>query len=198
MPTMSKVMICNMALSHIGAGKIEQLEEASPEAKSCRLWYDFAREQALEAFNWSFARKREALASHSEAPPPEWLYRYVYPARALTIREIVNPSGPDADAIPYTIEIDEGEQKSVLTNLAEAVALYTTNIQATQSYSRHFIITLSHLLAYYLTFELTGKQKMRATEQAAYINGLGVAPAHNANETVEKAPRDAEWIRARA
>src|SRR3546814_8520623 len=102
----SKVQICNMALSHIGSkSTIESVDEPSAAAQQCRLWYEMARRQALGAYNWTFARKRLALAIHNDDPPEGlWNFRYQYPADCLKAREIENPGGPDMDAIKYEIE----------------------------------------------------------------------------------------------
>ena len=67
MSVVSQVLIANMALSNIGTkSEIASLDENSVEAKQCKLWYDLSRKQALEAFDWGFARKRLTLALHAD------------------------------------------------------------------------------------------------------------------------------------
>ena len=201
MATISKVRIANMALSHVGTkSTIESLTEDSAEAHECDLWYDYCRLQALEAYDWNFARKRQTLALHSDDPPEGvWGFRYQYPADCVALRNIVNPLGPDADAIPFEVEMnDTGETKTILTDMEDAVMAYTFNQSVTVMYSPFFVMTFSYLLAHHIAFSLTGKTKIRDTMIGIYDNLILTAPAHNANERVGKPPRDADWIRGRS
>jgi hypothetical protein len=134
MAIFSKVKICNLALSKLGArNKIEDIEEATAEAEACNMWYDLALETALEAFDWSFARKRASLAPSAFDPPEGvWAFRYQWPNDCVAPRQIEHPSHntgneysyggspnymEDPDAIPFTSELGDLETKTILTNL---------------------------------------------------------------------------------
>lgn len=189
-----------MALSVIGArSTIESFTEDSSEAQQVDTWYNYSRVQSLEAFNWNFARKRVAMALHDEdAPDVEWLFRYQYPADCVAAREIQNPLGTTANAIPFQIEADAtGESKSILTNTEDAVLIYTWDLTSTVLFSAFFIEALVHVLAYHIAFPLTGSRKIKEDMLGVYNTLLRQAPAHNANEGVEVLPREAEWIRGR-
>lgn len=201
MLSVSDTFIANAALEQIGAKSgIQNLNENSVEAKACKFWYEFCRVHVLEAYNWGFARKRLALAASSDDPPEGvWSYRYQYPVDCLRAREIENPLGPTADAIPFTIEeTSDGSAKSILTNAEEAKLVYTRDVQQTSLFPAHFIDTLAAQLASRIALKLTGKRTIRDDMQKLYAGLLTVAPAHDANEAVEDKPREAEWIRARA
>ena len=80
--------IANMALSHVGAeSDIESLTEKTAEAIQCNLWYNFSRQQILEIYDWSFARRRLGLAPHDDTISETstdpwagvWSFRYQYP-----------------------------------------------------------------------------------------------------------------------
>jgi len=196
----SQVLIANMALSNIGTkSEIASLDENSVEAKQCKLWYDLSRKQALEAFDWGFARKRLTLALHADdAPEDRWAYRYQYPADCITARYIENPGGPTADAVPFEIELsDDGSTKSIVTDMEDAKLIYTFDQQQTGIFSLHFVETLSHLLASHIALKLTGKRSIKGDMIQAYRSLIRVAPAQNANEQIARAPREAESIRAR-
>lgn len=198
--SVSETTIANMALDSLGSKSvIASLTEASPEAKACKLWYDASRRQALEAFNWSFARRRLTLASHSDAAPEQrWNFRYQYPVDCIKAREIENPLGPDADAIPFTIELDDAATvKTILTDLDDAVLIYTSDISNTSLFSMFFVDTLSALLAARIAIKITGKRTLKGDMIQQYNSLLRIAPAHDANEAVGKKPREAEHIRAR-
>ena len=195
---LSKVKICNMALGNLGSSDtIESLTENSVAAKQCNLWYDESRQEALEAFDWSFARKRQALAPHSEDPPDAWSYRYQYPADCVTAREIENPLGAEADPVPFTVEMAADGTKCILTNLDEAVLVYTYDQETVSSFSKHFVRTLAFAIALNICMVITGKRTIKQDMAGQLSRHIALAPAHNANEEVKAPPRDADWIRGR-
>ena len=200
MAAIDKVTIGNMALSHVGADStIESFEEKSAEANAVELWYDLARKETLEAFNWNFARTTLIMALHAEAAPEAlWDFRYQYPSDALKIREMENPAGKLADRVSFTIQLDSTKStKTILTNLEDAVAIYTFDLETTALFSSHFIQTLSRLLASRIAQQLTNKKKIADDNFALYLKMIGDAASVDANEEVFDPPREAEWIRAR-
>lgn len=199
MATVSKVMIANLALGKIGNNNpIESFDEASAQAKACKRWYEACRLQALEAFDWSFARKRLTLATHGdEADEDEWAYRYQYPADCVVARYIVNPLGKEADPVPYDIEVSANGTKSIVTNMEDAVLVFTFDQETVTMFSWHFIDTLSALLGWRIAPALNGSSEIIQARLNEYRALLVAAPAQNANEQMKAAPREAPWIRGR-
>lgn len=207
MTVISSTRIGNMALSHIGArSKIESLEEVSSEAAEILLWYDWSRRQVLEAFDWGFARKRLTLALHGDTISTTstdplagvWGFRYQYPADCVVMRKIQNPNAPPDDAIPFDVETSlDGLEKTILTDMNDAVGVYTYDAVSPTLFSPFFISTLSHLIAHYVAYPITGKRQVALQEMQIYQQMLGMASAHSANERMGDPPRDADWIRAR-
>jgi len=208
----SKVRIANMALSFIGAkSTIESLTEDSAEAKECNLWYDYSRLQTLSTNDWSFARRRQTLATHGDDPPDGiWAYRYVYPSDAVVLRKLENPSGsallayyPDystfqADAVPFSVEMsDDTTTKSILTDLNEAVAVYTFDQEQVNFFTPFFVEMLALQIASRVGFALTGELDIVNTMVQRFIRMAAIAPAQDANERVGQPPRDADHIRGR-
>lgn len=203
----SPIGISNMALSHIGAkSTIESFTEKGAEAKQADIWYDYSRLQVLEAFDWSFARKRVTMSLHGDtisetATDPlagVWGYRYQYPGDCLAARKIQNPSAPPDDAVPFEIETSlNGQEKTILTDLQDAVLVYTWDLTNTDMFSSLFVSALSHLLAHQIAFSLTGDRKIKITELQIYQSVLREAMSTSANEGVSAPPREAEWIRDR-
>ena len=193
------VSISNMAISHVGANStIESLTEDSPEAKAANIWYNPARRQTLKAYNWNFARKRQTLAAHGDAPPLDrWAYRYRYPADALAIRELENPGGRDADAVPYTVEMSDDGTKSILTNMQTAKAVYTFDQQSAALFSENFVSILARLMAHYIAPALTGKRRIAELQLNIWQQMITFLPAQDANEGMDEPARDAEWVRDR-
>lgn len=197
--SLSTTRIANMALSHIGAkSTIESLTESSAEAQECSLWYDFSRLQTLEAFDWSFARRRLTLTKHTEDPPGIWGYRYVYPANCVSFRMIQHPAGEEADAIPFDIEVDSTLQaKSILTDLDDAIGVWTFDLETVNLFSPLFVEMFSLALASHIAIALTGDMEIKKEVVAGFASLKLAAPAANANERVGRHPREAESIRLR-
>ena len=199
--TISEVRICNMALSHVGTkSSIESITEDSPEAKQCDLWYDFSRRQALAVNDWSFARKRLTLATHSDDPPDGiWGFRYQYPSDCIKFRELQNPGGKTLDAVPFESELDLNQQtKTIVTDLDDAVGVYTFNLIETTLFSELFVEVLSLAIGVHIAKNLTGKKSIRDDLLAEFNQLVRVAGASDGNESMGAPPRESEWIRGRA
>ncbi len=195
----SKVKIANMALSNIGTkSNIESFTEISPEARQARLHYDFARAVALSSYPWSFATKRLTLATHADATTTDWTFRYMYPADCFVARLLENPVGLDADPVPFSVEMSlDGSTKTILTDLDDAVLVYTFDQEATELFSPYFVRALSFMLAHLLAMPLTGKQSIAADMWNQFLFLIGGAEASNANEAQERPKREAPNIEAR-
>ena len=213
----SKVEIGRLALSNVGARtSIESFTENSAEANAVNTWYDTCRKQTLEAFDWNFARKRQVLAPHGDAPPEgQWEFRYQYPSDCVMARRIENPvvpppglpisanpifmslTGAGQDAVPFTIEISTDGTMSILCNLDEAVLVYTFNLENTALFSLLFVEALARNIGSHIAFTLTGKLEVAEKQLGAFFTLVRIAQGTNANEGIPTAPRDAEWIRGR-
>jgi hypothetical protein len=189
-----------MALSHLGeSGAIESFEEQTPQGRQVRLWYDFSRVSTLESYNWSFARKRRILAEHSDDPPDGiWQYRYQYPDDCVKARWIENPLGPDADKVPFSVEQSEdGFSKTILTDMEDAKLIYTKNVESPSLFTMHFAQTLSLNLGAHMAVALTGKRSLKEGLMEEWYRSVILSQGYDANEEIQKAPREAEVIRGR-
>ena len=209
MASISKTQIANMALSHVGdRHNIENVEtEVSTEADECRLWYDYSREQALQSYDWNFARARVQLTTHAAEIPTTanepmagvWAYRYIYPAGCLAVRKIQHPNAPPDDALPFEIELSPDKKtKTILTNMESAVCVYTFAQEEVSLYPPKFVLALSLALAVNICFTLSGKIKLKERLYRDFLDASASAAADSANEQVSPSPRDADWIRDRS
>lgn len=195
-----KVQICNMALGRLGSTEvIESLTENSVNAKQCKLWYDAARIVALEAYNWSFARRSLALSSHNvDAPTYRWAYRYQMPSDCVAPRLIENPAGPTADAVPYEVENAGDGTLSIVTDQATATLIYTFDLTAEALFSMHFVNMLAVQLAVFMNPAITGKRSIADELKKDFFSMRDFAPASDAFSHVSRPERDAACITARA
>jgi len=195
----SPVEIGRMVLSILGVrSNIESFSENSDAAKKINIFYNQARRQALSAFDWSFARKVKALASHATAPDNGWAYRYQIPVDFVQARGLVNPLGREGDS-PASERSVVGTEVTLQTNEEQAVLIYTYDVTFTEAMPPSFISAFAHLLAYYVAPDLMGEagRKERGTFLQLYEMMLGKAMSEDANSEVPPPERDATWIRDR-
>lgn len=194
-----KVKICNMALGNIGVGdRISSFDDKTPEANASKLWYDPARLAALEAYNWSFARRSQDLALHAlDAPSNRWRYRYQVPADYVSARLIENPAGVHADAVPYEIETADDGSLSIVTDMGNATLIYTFDQTNVSAFSMHFTSLLAFQMSVYLCYELAGKFGIVDRMQRQVTALRNDAPNADASSSVGVPERDAIWIRER-
>lgn len=114
---MDDTAVCNMMLSALGTrSQIANMQEASPEAEACLLWYNQTRDELLRKVPWSWARFNRNLAVLKAAkgtpenplgagltPPTGWAYTYAWPSDCIAARFIVPViNGAAGPAIPLT------------------------------------------------------------------------------------------------
>lgn len=201
MALISKTDIANLAASHIGAeNQIADLaSDKGPIARICRTYYDVARREALEYYDWSFARKFQTLASHDDGPADNWTYVYRLPSDCITPRSLVKPSGHLGDKIPYiVIASADGISHALLTHLDEAVLRYTFDQTNPHMFTPKFVMSFSFQLAGYIAYDRTKKKSLRddmftiAREYTVESRGTDA----NTNEA-KKQPPDVDWIKDR-
>lgn len=195
----SDVTIANLALSRLRAGTISSMGENSPAGKFSSIWYDESRKQLLESFDWGFARRTETLAVHGDAAPTtRWAFRYAMPSGCIVARYIQNPVSITADPVPYQIEMnDAGTESTLVTNVEDAVLIYTYDLSTTTLFSPSFVDALSWLLSYNLAWPLTGKGELQDRAERGFNISMRAAAAHDANEQKYEPRRQASWIEAR-
>lgn len=197
----TEIQIAKFSLARIGGENIEAFDppEDSTESHQVALWYHHCRRETLELFDWAFARKRLILASDFNDPPDGvWIYRYQYPADAIVVRSLENPAGRAADPVPFSIELPTSpEVKTILTDVGDAVAIYTANITTPSLYPPSFVNAFSLTLANKLMHPVRGDEKLKIEVAKEYEQMIKLAAALNFKQGKDHAPREAPWIEAR-
>ncbi len=200
--SLTPVGLANLALIKIGSRNvIGSLSENSPEGRALSSWYKISLAQTLESFNWNFCRKRLLLEVHADDPPPDWGFRYKWDSSMLILRELYNPLGPNADAIPYTVEMSDDGSKSILTNLEDATMIYTRDVtddSFVTLYPPSFINAFTSALAANIAFTITGSQAIAQAKQQEFVYFVRNAAGMDGNQVIADKPREAEAIRGRA
>lgn len=220
------VSIANRALSKLGTQKtIASFADPTPAATQCGLWYDTIRRALLRTAPWGFARQQVALTQMGDAIPDNtspypWLYMYAYPGDCIKMRYMV-PTPQNVvvgSSIAYLPVMPRRDcrfliannptssgganptitnQRVVLTNVCQAIGVYTYDAQDPNQFDPLFETALISALAAELVMPLTGNAGMVASFRQDCEAKILQARAADGNETIPKADHTPDWIRTR-
>lgn len=199
--------VCNAALHYLGIdAEIQDLEtEQTKEARAFRQFYDIARDKTLRDFDWPFARRVATLVLDTADPTEEWAYGYDMPANAVAIRRILNGTGDRVENEDSRIrfrQFNDGAEQIILTDQADASAVYTARIDDPLLYPADFKDAFAMLLAAKVApklFTVAELAKTRIDEKmmAFYRRALGEAATNSAREDMQEDDDDSSLLRAR-
>ena len=181
---MNSTDICNMALSYIGQGRINSIDDASEEARKCKVHYDHDRRRMLTAYPWGFAKRVEKLALH-EDEIPGWDYVYAYPAECLSVLYVYDKEHArkkEEERQDFEIITLGGGRKGVATNVAEAWAEYTEDAKDPSVFSEEFTEGLTHLLASSIAMGITGNANISVQHMQLAQQSVATARYYDALE----------------
>lgn len=184
----SDVSICNQALGHLGNhSNIQSLDEASAEAKQCKLFYEDTRDEVLRAHHWGFATKYVTMAEHSDTPPAIWEKAYAYPNDCLKARFIVDTSSRNANrAIAFQLGLaSDGASKLIYTNQDTAVLCYTAEVSDPTVFDDSFANALSYAMAVKLAMPIANSKTLAADMQTLFQSTMASARTLSNNEGIE-------------
>ena len=221
------VDICNRALSAIGSQRqIGSLEEQSPSAVQCSIWYDNQRQGLLRSANWGFARRQIVLSQIGDlypdgtAPYP-LLWKYAYPADCVKFRYILPPPfpynqniGPQVDVGPQApilwkpsrqhrfllgvdVDADGNQTRSIASNVQNAFGVYTCDVTNCNVFDTLFESALTSSLAYHFCLPNTGNAGMRASFADAADKAVAKAQAMDGTEAIATTDHTVDWIAGR-
>ena len=148
----SKVNICNMALSRIGASTITSLTDGTQEAKLCNTFFDNLADRAMMQGSWSSTLKRVVLAQTTNTPAFQYDYEYQLPVDPKCLKVLMIDEDVDGEH-KYSIEDDK-----LLTDKNGVSIKYIAQITDPENYDPMLTEAIEVLLAAYLVYPLTGSQ----------------------------------------
>ena len=199
----TKLDICNLALVHLGIGKLvtDFDNDRTTEAITLRAVYDIVRDQVLSDFNWPFATKIQALTLIEEDPVDEWRYSYEYPHDCLRLRRLVGSGRvPTRDTVEPHRVVHGPTGKAIYTDLVDAIAEFTLDVNSESRFTSDFVMAFSLKLATIMAPRITaGDNSAMVTRLFQnYAYELSRAQANASNEGGLDIEPDAEYIRARS
>ncbi len=181
---MDKTSIVNLALSHLGAGRIANIDEGSVEANAALTNYDAARQAVLRDFHWSFALRLEKLVRLPDAATGEYAYCYMLPADylyALRLRGAHEaPEIDDRNVTPFTIR-----GRNFYCDDDDPQLEYVADVTDTSLFDPLFVEAFSYRLAAKLAMPVTGSDA-----RCQYLMQWSSSLLDNAAATSQREQRD--------
>lgn len=217
----SEVDVCNMALSHLHAPKINAIGEQTVQGEACKLFYYTDRDAFLQETRWTFARKSVLLQSISY-PDNNWAYAYLYPADCLSIDSlrvpellVTSPNQPSQNGVFSANTINDNQryvnheicqievngvptgQQAILCNLDSAVLVYTRQITDPNQWPVTFLKAFALYLALDLAGELNTVPSLVAELQGKFQRACSIAKRVAANEVTDNGDNRSSFERNR-
>lgn len=191
----SKVVIANLALSHLGKAKINSLSQAGAEATNANLFYPFARRSTLAKASWGFARARVIAGELTATWTERYEYAYQPPTDAVRIWRVTDALDPRWQDPADFPEMMDG---AIHTNLSGARVFYIKDIDDPTKYTNGFVLTMAATLAAMLAIPLTRNSKLADTWRKEAARELSQAISETQNDLINRNEKDADWIEARS
>ena len=157
------VIICNLALAHLGEAPITALADDTVAGRACNLHYTQALESTLRAHRWNFAITRVAVTVDGTAPAFEWSYRFALPADCLRELEVNDSEVGDVITDEYVIE-----KGYILTDADTMNLVYVARYTDATRFDSLFVDAFALALAVRLTESIRGTTEKTAALQSAY------------------------------
>jgi hypothetical protein len=187
---LSAVQISNLALARIGILQgIDDLDEASDEARACSLAFEACRDEVLSVHEWPFSTRTAVLGLVATDPTDSWSYAYRLPSDYLTAKSI----GKD---VPFTIASDSGGGL-LYCNSNPATLEYFVRIDDPALLPIDVAMLLVARLAVEIAPALSRTDAVVARAQQRYKTALDEAVSNRMAEPGNDDPRDAEAISGR-
>lgn len=202
----TEVEAANLGLTLLREPEITTLADANARARAVNKWFGTARDELLREHFWNFAKAWDAPAANATDAIGPLKKRYVLPADAVAVREVLDklselPLAADQWAVEHgmiTIGGAEIEQLIVVTNNTGPLIGYTRRVTNVAVWDTQFVSAFALRLARYVA-PAVGKS-------AADIQGLEVnaelriddAARRDAREQAPKTvSRNTSWVQAR-
>ena len=178
----SKVQICNLALSRLGASTITALTDNTTEAKLCSTFFDDLAERVMMQGSWATTINRATLNKTTNTPSYEYTYEYQLPVDPKCIKVLgVNEDEPGDTE--YRIEGDK-----ILTDASSLKIRYISKLTDTADYGPALTEAVETLLASYLALPIAGDKGLAEALKEEYRSivtlNLGIDGQQGSKENV--------------
>lgn len=190
MAVTSEVIICNMALTLIGATRITTLTEDTKNARECNAVYAHVRNSVLTDHIWTFAQKRVALTESSTD--------VVWEDDLMTVAYDLPSDFLQLNFTNYESALVKIEGTQLLSDTSTLKIKYTYEVTDTTQFKPKFIEAFVAKLAAELAFPITNKSTLaERLFKVYYDKKLPQAISIDSQQGTPNKPFQDEWLGAR-
>lgn len=164
------------------------------------LFYERVLHRTLGQYPWYFATKRATLVLLETDPTTEWHYRYAVPSDMERPQYIEGGrrNQPTEELVKWQLEgSDDGSTRTLLTDQASPVLVYTSRSASTVIYPEYFTNLLAWNLASEIAMPLTAKADIGNMAMNAARIALLDARTSALREQQPDDALESEFVRAR-
>jgi hypothetical protein len=147
-----------MALALVGDRRITRLDDEAqtfdPLARYCAEFYPQARQEALAAHRWTFAKRlAELVRREGEFTVDGFSYVHVLPTDCLRVMEILRGVILPDETRAYSGKVDQFRiyGRDVRSKEALLAVRYVADVEDPKEWSPHFRTAVARLLAHYIS-----------------------------------------------
>jgi hypothetical protein len=159
----SKVQICNMALSRLGASTITSLTDNTTEAKLCNTLFNDLADRVMIQGSWATTIKRVVLAKTTTTPTYGFSSEFQLPVDPKALK-IISIDEDIPGSIEYKIEGDK-----LLSDEAAMKIKYVAQLTDTQDYGPALTEAVEVLLTSYLAIPIAGDRSLAEKLRQEYV-----------------------------
>lgn len=166
--------ICVSALIKLGAEPISSFDDASKEARLCKIQYPKIRDSVLHTAPWNFAVKRVSLNPVNVTLPfnnGENVFQL--PTDCVRVWKT-----NDCRLIPYTLEAG----RRIMSSVDVLQIFYVSNAVPVNDYSGSFKEAVANSLAADLCYSLTQSQSLKSNLEARADDLINLARSMSSQE----------------
>jgi len=161
----SKVQICNMALSRLGANTVTSLTDNTTEAKLCNTLFDDLADRVMMQGSWTTTITRTSLAKTTNTPSFEYTNEFQLPVDPKCLK-VLNVNDDEA-MTDFRIEGDK-----LLTDNSTVKIRYIAQLTDTEDYGPMLTEAIEVLLASYLALPIAGDRGLAQALKQEYAELL--------------------------
>jgi hypothetical protein len=194
MAVTGKVEIYNMALTHLGADRVQNTSGTDERTVLLNLFYSPLLDKALRMQEWGFAIERQALAADTGDNYTPYTYKYQLPVDPYCVKPLclldTSYAEITRDQFPYTIE-----GRFLYSDVVSAILKYVGRPSAVSDQDSDFVMFFSAYLATMIAYRLTGDREVEAKMHALTNKFYAEAVGNNQADVINDDPEDL-WTEA--
>jgi hypothetical protein len=183
---MDSTAICNLALAKVGDIAILSLDDPTPEARFCKLFYEQTINELLRLHQWNWATTFARLSQTTPSPDIAWQYAYLLPVdygRIITFNAF-------SSAMPRpTYQLGTGV---LYTDESVAEISYVREITNSDEFDPMFVELIALKVGARLARPLAGSLDIEKTLLGEFSKSLNEARRIDASDNFM--PRKQAWV----